>query len=175
MLGCKGSAVVFNPESSTCLECPHAEGCHEAALSTTRVKRKEAEAAFLSVHFAISTPNLDDEITVMRSSVSDRVKRHATTLLRRGFRFTRARQQLDNGINPFAQQRTVAAFVVVFDALLEQRHVRKSDLIERVVSATHTSKSTAAGLVSDALGLGQLMGVVDVTRLNATLNTGNAT
>ena len=175
MLGCKGSAAVFSPESSLCLECPHYEGCHEAALSTTRRKREGAEAAFLSVQFATAMPDLDDEIAIAQSTVSARVKRHAESLIRRGVRFADVRRQLDNGINPFASHRTVAAFIEVYDALLERRHVRKCDLVQRVMARTQTSKSTASSLVSDALGLGQLMGVVDVMRLTATLKTGNQT
>lgn len=170
MLGCKGSASVFSPESSICPSCPHFEGCHETALHTTRAKRRSAEAVFLSAKFAHSGVDQDDAIEIALSAVSDRVKRHAEVLGRKGFRFRTARKLLSEGRNPFRSVTTNTAFVLVFDLLLQQRTARKSDIIEALMTATGCSKATACGHVSDALGLGQLIRAVNVSRFTATLH-----
>ncbi|KJZ17355.1 hypothetical protein TW86_03590 [Halomonas sp. S2151] len=171
MLGCKGSAVVFSPESSTCVSCPHNGGCSETALLTTKAKRRNAEAVFLSAKFATTAVSEDDMTVIQLSDASDRIKRHAMALSRKGFRFESARQQLDQGVNPFRHITTTVAFVTVYDALLEQSAVRKRDIIARVMERMQCSQSTASGHVSDALGLGQLMRVVTVTRYTASLTT----
>lgn len=170
MLGCKNSAVVFSPESSICSDCPHFGGCHKAALDRTREKRPKARAAFLSVQYATNGVDQDELTDIRLASVSKRVKDQALLLNRKGFRFSDARTLLRSGINPFESVRTQRAYVTVFDLLMKVDSVRKCDLVEHIMGAHRCSQSTAAGLVSDALGLGELMGVVRTTRFMAELH-----
>lgn len=172
MLGCYLSAVVFSPESSVCRECPQFEGCDQAALAKTLLKRPTASAAFLSVKFANVDADQDDLLDIRLSSVSERVKGQAFLLASKGFRFAAARQQIADGQNPFSALRTQRAYVIVYDTLLETGHARKRDLINAVVSYMQCSLNTASSLVSDALGLGELMRIVTTTRFTATLCTG---
>lgn len=170
MLGCINSAVVFSPESSACRDCPHFEGCHEAALARTQQKHPKASAAFLSVHYAANPVDADDLLDIRLSSASKRVKEQALLLNRKGFSFKKARESIRYGKNPFDNVRTQRAYVTIFNLLISAGTVRKSDLIHRVCNVHQCSPSTAAGLVSDALGLGELMRAVLTTRFTAEIH-----
>lgn len=170
MLGCQNSAVVFSPESSACRDCPHFEGCHEAALTRTQKKHPKASAAFLSIHYSSSAVNVDDLIDIRLSSVSKRVKDQALLLNRKGFSFSKARESIRSGKNPFENVRTQRAYVTIFDLLIKAGAVRKSDLVKQVSNLHQCSASTASSLVSDALGLGELMGAVLITRFTVEIH-----
>ncbi len=170
MLGCQNSAVVFSPESSACRDCPHFEGCHEVALARTREKHPKASAAFLSIHYSASATDLDDLIDIRLSSVSKRVKDQALLLNRKGFSFSKARESLRSGKNPFENVRTQRAYITIFDLLISAGKVRKSDLVSHVRNLHQCSASTASSLVSDALGLGDLMGAILITRFTAEIH-----
>ncbi|MGY2462325.1 hypothetical protein [Vreelandella sulfidaeris] len=123
----------------------------------------------MSVSFATVNPDQDDQIHIALADVSDRIKDQALLLNRKGFTFANAREQLRAGKNPFEEFRTQAAYADVFRDLLQQGSARKRDLVENVMQKHRCSRSTASGLVSDALGIGVLLGVVTLTRFIATL------
>lgn len=170
MLGCINSAVVFSPESSACRDCPHFEGCHKNALALTQQKHPNASASFLSISYATNASNAEDALDIRLSSASERVKRQALLLNRKGFSFLQARAVLKAQKNPFKGIRTQRAFVTIFDHLLHAGKVRKSDLVQHVIAVHQCSNSTASSLVSDALGLGELMKAVTTTRFTAEIS-----
>lgn len=170
MLGCHTSAIVYSPESSICRNCPRQEGCHSAALTKTKLLRPKSRAAFLSVNFATINPDQDDQLLIALADASARIKSQALQLNSKGFSFAEARAQLKAGKNPFEDYRTQAAYADVFRALLLQGTARKRDLVDSVMQSHRCSRSTASGLVSDALGIGALLRVVTLTRFTATLH-----
>ena len=171
MLGCKGSAIVFSPESSICSSCPCYRDCHKAALGTTVSKRKSASATFLSTKFATVIADQGDLVVIETANVSDRIKAHAKRLVTKGISLAKAREMIRAGKNPFQclDSRHNTAFVLVFNELLNHQSVRKVDLVGKVMEIGKCSKSTASGRVSDALGVGQLLGVVTLTKYTAAL------
>ncbi|WP_339118896.1 hypothetical protein [Halomonas sp. BMC6] len=170
MLGCINSAVVFSPESSACRDCPYFEGCHKNALALTQQKYPSASAAFLSINYSTNASDTEDALDIRLSSASERVKNQALLLNRKGFSFSKARALIKAGKNPFNGFRTQRAFITIFDHLLSEGKVRKSDLVKHVIAVHQCSASTASSLVSDVLGLGELMKAVTTTRFTAEIS-----
>ncbi len=171
MLGCQGSAIVFSPESSICSSCPKFEGCHKDALDMTVSKRKSASATFLSTKFATVAVDQDDLVAIEAASVSERIKSHAKRLVIKGISLAEARKMIHAGKNPFRclDSRSNSAFILVFDELIKRQSIRKSDLAEMIMKEKGCGKVSASSRVSDALGVGQLIGVVTLTKYTAAL------